>query len=96
MADAENEEPAVTLIDLPFECLVECLSHLTTAEELVTTSYTCQTLNEAASVDVLWRGLCVRHQHGQVRRRRARGASACLHLLHDDRMKPLTPKIIII
>ena len=66
MADEVGiEEPPMNIEDLPYECLVECMVHITSAEELCTVAQVSQTLNEASQADVLWRGLCIANQHGQ-------------------------------
>jgi hypothetical protein len=60
------EEAMLTLDMLPYECLVECLSHLSSAAELCAVSIVSTALREAAAADFLWRGLCVKNQHGQA------------------------------
>ena len=61
----EDDAEKVLLDDLPYECLVECLTHIDTAEELCAVSLANTALRDAAYADVLWRNLCVKHQHGQ-------------------------------
>ena len=69
MADTDVDmpiAPPLTLGDLPYECLVECLSHLGSASELARVALVSTALHEATQADFLWRGLCVSGQHGQV------------------------------
>ena len=46
-----EEEPVVTLDVLPYECLVECLTHLSSAVELCGAAQVSQTLREAAEAE---------------------------------------------
>ena len=87
MAEGEEVDVLMTLEALPYECLVECLTHIETAETLCALREVSQTLCEAAGADVLWRALCVKHQHGQsLDFRQALGSFG-----HPD-AKPLTDR----
>jgi hypothetical protein len=61
---ATEEVTPMTIEDLPFECLVECLMGLSCVE-LSAVAQVSTTFKEAASADVLWRNLCVEASHGQ-------------------------------
>ena len=59
------DDELLALEALPYECLVEIFGHLETAADLCTIALTSSTFREVSDADFLWRGLCVKGQHGQ-------------------------------